>query len=324
MKAKLDWFLGGLVVAVVLASVYPQVGARSGILHPEVTNKLGVALIFFLHGIGLSFQSLKAGTLHWRLHVLVQSCTFILFPVLGLIAYRWGGALFGADLRLGIFFLCALPSTVSSSVAMTAAARGNVAAALFNATISSLLGVVLTPLWVSAVTSTASRGIPLGSVVLDLCRWLVLPLILGQLVRPVLAGWAKRNKSSIHVVDRLTILFLVYTSFCDSVLGGVWTSHGIGMLVSVLIVSAVLFSAVMLASSLGSRALHFSAEDRVAAMFCASKKSMATGVPMAQLMFANSAVLGLVVLPILIYHSFQLVVAGVLAARWSRRVDPVP
>lgn len=322
MKLKIDWFLGGLVGAVLFASVYPHLGARSGPLHPELTNKLGVALIFFLHGTGLSFQSLKAGTLHWRLHVLVQSCTFLVFPLLGLVAYRWGGHWFGSDLRMGVFFLCALPSTVSSSVAMTAAARGNVAAALFNATISSLLGVVLTPLWVSVVTSTASKGIPLGSVVMDLCRWLVLPLVLGQLLRPLLSGWAHRNKSRIHVVDRVTILFLVYTSFCDSVLVGVWTSHGFGTLGAVLIVSALLFFVVMGVSSLGAKALNFPEEDRIAAMFCASKKSMATGVPMAQLMFTDAATLGLVVLPILMYHSFQLIVAGVLASRWSRRVSP--
>lgn len=323
MKRRVDGFLLGLVAAVVLASVYPSLGARDGILHPAFTNKLSVALIFFLHGIGLSFKALKAGTLHWRLHLLVQSCTFVLFPVLGLIAYRWGGPWIPQDLRIGVFFLCALPSTVSSSVAMTAAARGNVAAALFNATASSLLGVVFTPLWVSAVTSAAGAGVSVGKVILDLCCWLVLPLILGQAVRPILAGWALRNKSRIHVVDRATILFLVYTSFCDSVLGGVWTTHGLDTLAVVLVLSAFLFFVVMAFSSAVSRALHFTKEDRIAAMFCASKKSMATGVPMAQLMFGQGPALGMVVLPILIYHSFQLVVAGVLASRWSRRADVI-
>jgi len=319
MKRRVDGFLLGLVGAVVLASVYPKLGAQEGILHPALTNKLSVALIFFLHGIGLSFKALKAGTLHWRLHLLVQCCTFVLFPLLGLMIYHWGGTTMPQDLRIGVFFLCALPSTVSSSVAMTAAARGNVAAALFNATISSLLGVVLTPLWVSAVTSASGAGVDVGKVVMDLCRWLVLPLILGQVVRPVLSGWAARNKSRIHLVDRATILFLVYTSFCDSVLGGVWTTHGFGTLAVVLVLSAFLFFAVMAASSGVSRALRFPDEDRIAAMFCASKKSMATGVPMAQLMFGRGPALGMVVLPILIYHSFQLVVAGVLASRWSRR-----
>lgn len=324
MKRRIDWFLLGLIAAVVLASVYPELGAREGVLHPAFTNKVGVALIFFLHGSGLSFKALKAGTLHWRLHLLVQCCTFVLFPMLGLAAFFWGGHWIPEDLRVGVFFLCALPSTVSSSVAMTAAAQGNVPAALFNATVSSLLGVVLTPLWVSAITSVTGAEIDLGKVVADLCVWLVLPLILGQVLRPLLAGWAARNKSRIHLVDRATILFLVYTSFCDSVLAGVWTSHGVDTLAVVLALSAVLFFVVMFVSNTAARALGFPAEDRIAAMFCASKKSMATGVPMAQLMFGHGGALGLVVLPILIYHSFQLVVAGVLASRWSQRPTTNP
>lgn len=321
-KLKIDGFLLSLALAVVAATVYPKLGARQGPLHPELTNKLGVALIFFLHGIGLSFQALKAGTMHWRLHLIVQSCTFVVFPLLGLAIYLVSSRWIGPDLRLGLYFLCALPSTVSSSVAMTAAAKGNVAAALFNATISSLLGVVLTPAWMGLITSAAGTSIDFTGVVVDLCRWLVLPLILGQAARPLLANWAKQNKSRIHLVDRGTILFLVYTSFCDSVLGGVWSSHGIGTLAGVLAVSAFLFFAVLWISSGVARAFGFSEEDRIAAVFCASKKSMATGVPMAQLMFGHSPALGLFVLPILLYHSFQLVVAGMLAGRWGRRAAP--
>lgn len=321
MRLKVDWFLAGLVTAVVAASVYPHLGAREGVLHPELTNKLGVALIFLLHGIGLSFDALKAGTLHWRLHLLVQSCTFVLFPLLGLALYAALAGAVGHDLRVGIFFLCALPSTVSSSVAMTAAARGNVAAALFNATISSLLGVVLTPLWVSAVTGTGEGGSSLGSVVLDLCRWLVLPLAIGQALRPWLGRWVQRHKAGVHAVDRLTILFLVYTSFCDSVLEGVWSSHGLGTLTFLVLLSAGLFAIVMVVSAWAGRRLGFDAADRIATMFCASKKSMATGVPMAQLMFGGGPLLGLVVLPVLIYHALQLVLAGMLASRWSRRPD---
>ncbi|PTY06521.1 bile acid:sodium symporter [Opitutaceae bacterium EW11] len=319
MKLKFDWFLLGLVAAVVAASVYPHLGAREGILHPELTNKLGVALIFLLHGIGLSFQALKAGTLHWRLHLLVQCCTFVLFPLLGGALYLGLSGSVERDLRIGIFFLCALPSTVSSSVAMTAAARGNVAAALFNATISSLLGVVITPLWVSAVTAAGETGSSLGGVVLDLCRWLVLPLVIGQLLRPWLATWVNRHKSGVHVVDRMTILFLVYTSFCDSVLEGVWSSHGARTILFLVVLSAALFAVVMVVSAAIGRRLGFDSADRIAAMFCASKKSMATGVPMAQLMFGGGAILGMVVLPVLIYHALQLVLAGILAARWSRR-----
>lgn len=320
MKKFFDWFLGALLAAVLLASLYPKIGARGGPLHPEITNKLGVALIFFLHGTGLSFHALRAGTLHWRLHLVVQLCTFAVFPALGAMIFWVGQSWLEPDLRLGVYFLCALPSTVSSSVAMTAAAKGNVPAALFNATISSLLGVVLTPLWVGLVTRGGSTPIAFGPVVLDLCRWLVLPLVIGQLVRPVLGSWAHRNKSRINVVDRCTIVFLVYSSFCDSVKEGVWSSNGVSTLLLLAATSATLFAGVMIISGGLGKLFGFSEEDRISTMFCASKKSLATGIPMAQLMFAHSTSLGLIVLPILIYHSLQLIVAGVLAGRWSHRV----
>jgi solute carrier family 10 (sodium/bile acid cotransporter), member 7 len=318
MKLKFDGFLLSLIGVLVLAALYPPLGAKSGILYPQLTNKIGVALIFLLHGIGLSFAALKAGTLHWRLHLLVQTCTFLLFPVLGLALFFGAAAWLSPELRLGLFFLCALPSTVSSSVALTAAAGGNVAAALFNATISSLIGVVVTPLWMSGVAASAGVAPDLWSVVVDLCLWLVLPLAVGQALRPLLGEWAKRNRARIHLVDRGTILFLVYTTFCDSFLEGVWSSHGFGTVIVTVAINAALFSCVMIVSGGVGRALGFSRQDRIATMFCASKKSMATGVPMAQLMFAQSAVLGVVVLPLLIYHTMQLVLAGMLAARWSR------
>ncbi len=319
MKLKFDWFLWALLGAVGLAIVLPGPGGRDGVLHPQLTNKIGVAVIFFLHGVGLSFQALKAGTLHWRLHLLVQSCTFVLFPLLGAAIYFLGRGWLGPDLALGVFFLCALPSTVSSSVAITAAAKGNVPAALFNATISSVLGVVLTPLWVGWV-STAAAGTPgLGEVIVDLARWLLLPLIAGQALRPVFSGWASRNKSRIHLVDRASILFLVYTSFADSVLQGVWSQHSVGTLLAVAVLGLLLFTGVMLISGTLARALGFAWEDQIAVMFCGSKKSMATGVPMAQVMFAASPALGLLILPLLLYHTLQLVLAGTLAARWGRR-----
>src|SRR5882724_7920133 len=245
MKFKPDWFLLGMVAATALAWAFPAPGAGGGWLHPEILTKAGIALIFFLHGLALSFDALKAGTLRWPLHLLVQSSTFLLFPLLGLALNAALGGHVSAELRLGLFFLCALPSTVSSSVALTAAARGNVAAAVFNATLSSLLGVVLTPLWLSLVVGASGNALPFGSVVLDLMLWLVLPLFVGQGLRPLLGGLAARHKRQINVVDRLTILLLVYTSFCDSVKGGVWSSGAVPLAVS------AAASVLLLATALG-------------------------------------------------------------------------
>jgi sodium/bile acid cotransporter 7 len=318
MKFKPDWFLLGMFVATGLAWAFPSAGAAGGWMHPELLTKAGVALIFFLHGVALSFAALKAGALNWRLHLLVQSCTFALFPLLGLGLNALFGGHLPPDLNLGLFYLCALPSTVSSSVAMTAAARGNVAGAVFNATLSSLLGVLLTPLWVALVMKTSGQSQPLGPVIFDLVRWLVLPLVVGQLVRPWLGAWVTRHKAGVNVVDRVTILLLVYTSFCDSFRQGVWSGNGVGQIVLVAFLSLAIFTLVMWLVRTTAKALAFSRGDMIAAMLCGSKKTLASGVPMAKLIFGAHPGIGLILLPIMIYHPLQLVICGVLAQRWGQ------
>ena len=321
MKFKPDWFLLGMIFATFLAWAFPDPGAAGGWMHPELVTKLGVALIFFLHGLVLSFAALRAGALNWRLHLLVQGCTFLLFPLIGLALNAALGGHIASELSLGLFFLCALPSTVSSSIAMTATARGNIAGAVFNATLSSLIGIVLTPLWVAWAMKTTGEPQPILPVVIDLLRWLVLPLALGQVLRPLIGQWALRHKARISLVDRCTILMLVYTSFCDSFKQGVWTGHGAAQLVAITLVCTALFALVMFITSSSSRALGFNREDRIAAIFCGSKKTLASGVPMAKLIFGAHPGIGLILLPIMIYHPLQLVVCGLLAQRWGKQAD---
>jgi sodium/bile acid cotransporter 7 len=324
MKAKKgpDWFLMGMVIAVVLAYLFPDPGAEGGFLHPELLTKAGVALIFFLNGLSLSFEALKAGTLRWPVHLVVQAGTFLLFPVLGFLFLALPLPGISDDLKLGFFYLCALPSTVSSSVAMTAAARGSVPVAVFNASLSSLIGVVLTPLWVSlAMKSGSHQALPFGKVILDLVEWLVLPLVIGQLCRPKLGDWAARNKKRIQTVDRLTILLLVYTSFCDSMKWGVWSKQGSLTLVVSLLGSGFLFVVVFAVMSAVCDALKFPIPDRIAAIFCGSKKSLASGVPMARLIFGSDPRLSLILLPIMLYHPLQLLICSVLASRWAERKE---
>lgn len=318
MKFKFDWFLWGMIIAVALAWVFPGPGAQGGWLHPELVNKLGVALIFFLNGVALSFAALKEGTLRWPLHLVVQATTFLLFPLIGWAAIgpvTWAA---GANLALGFFFLCALPSTVSSSVAMTAAAKGNVPAAVFNATLSSLIGVFLTPFWVSLVLGRGQGvAMDLGDVILDLVLWLLLPLLLGQLARPWLGDWAKRHKAALNYVDRGTILFIIYTSFCDSVVGGLWQGQGLWVIVGAVVGSALLFAIVFGLVNAACLRFGFTLPDRVAAVFCGSKKTIASGVPMAQLIFAGDPRLGVLLLPLMIYHPLQLIICGALANHWA-------
>jgi solute carrier family 10 (sodium/bile acid cotransporter), member 7 len=319
MKFKPDWFLLGMIAATVLAWALPNPGASGGWMHPELVTKAGVALIFFLHGLLLSFAAFQAGALNWRLHLLVQSCTFLVFPLIGLALNAALSGRISFELALGLFFLCALPSTVSSSVAMTAAAHGNVAGAVFNATLSSLIGIVLTPLWVAWVMKTTGEAPAIMPVILDLLKWLVLPLAVGQALRPWLGSWAHRHKGGVGVVDRLAILLLVYTSFCDSFKQGVWTGNSGGQLLVISVVCVALFTFVMMLTAAASRGFGFTREDRIAAMFCGSKKTLASGVPMAKLIFGAHPALGIILLPIMIYHPLQLIICGVLAQRWGKQ-----
>ena len=321
MKLKLDWFLLSMAATVLLAWAAPDPGSSGGWLHADILTKIGVALIFFLHGLLLSFASLKEGTMRWPVHLVVQSTTFLIFPLLGLGLLAIPGFLSAPGLRLGVFFLCALPSTVSSSVALTAAARGNVPVAVFNATLSNLIGVVLTPLWIGLLVTATGQGLPLGKVILDLVCWLVLPLAVGQLLRPWFGVWAQQNKKSVNRVDRGVILFLVYASFCDSMQRGIWTENGWGHIALLVALSFAFFFTVMFLLQGLSRLLYFSKADEIATIFCGSKKTLAAGIPMAQLIFGSDPMLGLILLPIIIYHPLQLIVCSVLANRWARRPE---
>jgi sodium/bile acid cotransporter 7 len=208
---------------------------------------------------------------------------------------------------------------------MTTLARGNVAGAVFNATVSSLLGMLITPLLVSVWLHTSGQGLSLQRQLLDVAEQLLLPFIAGQLLRPLLAGWVTRNKNVTGKVDRAVILLIVYNSFCDSTKAGLWSNYGILTLLQTLLLAGGLLAIVLTATTFISQRFGFSIEDEITAVFCGSKKSLATGVPMAKLLFGGSAAgasaLGLIVLPIMFYHQLQLLVCSVIARRYAQRLD---
>lgn len=315
-----DRFLLGMLLAVGLAGLTPQFGRSGGTLHLDAVSNAGIFTVFFLHGIALSMQSLRAGLLNWRLHTLVQAHTFLVFPLLWLALDALFGAWVPQGLMLGFWYLCALPSTISSSVAMTALGRGNVPGAIFNATLSSLLGIVLTPLLVSLMVAHGGEGgRGPGEAILNIAGLLLAPFVLGQLLRPWLGAWFAERKRWTGLIDRGVILMLVYGSFCDATAGGLWSDYGAGVLATAFAGSALLLAIVLGLSRRAARLFGFSVEDEVAAVFCGSKKTLASGMPMAKLLFGASPALGLVVLPILLYHPLQLFVCSVMAERYAAR-----
>lgn len=314
-----DWFLCGMVLATVLAYFFPHFGATGGGMHAEYVINIGVFVVFFLHGVNLSSEQVVKGLKNWRLHLMIQAFTFVVFPVIWLVCDLTLGSHTPALLMLGFFYLCALPSTISSSVALTGTAGGNVPAAILNASLSSVLGIFITPWLVSLVMGTGEGGIDLSSTLLNLCAILLLPLVLGQLMRPLLGKFFSRHKKYTNLIDKVVILLLVYAAFCNSMLSGLWENQGVGVLLTAFVGVAVLLAVILVMTTSTARLLKFDHGDKVAAVFCATKKSLAAGAPMAALIFGNHPGLGMILLPIMIYHPLQLIVCSVIAENYANR-----
>ena len=311
-----DNFTFALVSTVVLASLLPASGGGAVFFGRLTTFAIG--LLFFLHGAKLSREAILAGITHWRLHLLVFACTFILFPVLGLALKPVLLPLVTPELYTGILFLCVLPATVQSAIAFTSMARGNVPAAVCSASASTLLGVFITPLLVNlVVVQHASAGASLDSIGRILLQ-LMAPFVAGHLLRPLIGGWIKRRASILTYVDRGSILLVVYTAFSAAVIEGLWKQVPIGALAGLLLVCGVLLALALVSTTWLARKLGFDKADEITIVFCGSKKSLASGIPMAQVLFAAHTV-GAIVLPLMLFHQMQLMVCAYLAQRYARR-----
>jgi sodium/bile acid cotransporter 7 len=315
-RLRVDSFLLLIALTVGLAAVLPARGVAADGFSSLTTVAIGV--LFFLYGVRLSTREALAGLRHWRLHGLVVAATFVLFPLLGLAVQAIPGWVLPRSLALGVLFLCCLPSTVQSSIAFTSVARGNVPAAICAASLSNLVGILVTPVLVGMLMSV--HGGVSGQAVGDVALQLLAPFLLGQLTRRWLAGWVSRQRAMLAVVDRGSILLVVYTAFSEAVVGGLWHRLGLGSLGVLVAVDTVLLGVVLAVTWLVPRWLGFSRADRITVQFCGSKKSLASGLPMAGVLLAGQGV-GLLVLPLMLFHQIQLMVCAWLAARYARTAD---
>lgn len=311
-----DRFTIALLGTVILASLLPCRGEAAHIL--AIATILAIALLFFLHGAKLSREAVIAGITHWRLHLLVLACTFVLFPLIGLAARPLTVALVGVPLAMGLMFLCTLPSTVQSSIAFTSIARGNVPAAVCAASASSLIGIFLTPLLAGLlVHAGADATAAPGNAIRDITLQLFVPFVAGQIARPWIGGFIARHRTLTGIVDRGSILLVVYTAFSAAVVEGLWRQVNATTLLALLLLCGALLAVALFAThELGLR-LGFSREDQITILFCGSKKSLASGVPMANVLFTPATV-GMIVLPLMLFHQVQLMVCAVLAQRYAR------
>lgn len=315
-----DNFTLMLITVVIIASFLPATG-QVAVGFGWLTN-IAIALLFFLHGAKLSRESIIAGAGHWRLHLLVFGLTFVLFPLLGLALKPVLSPLIGKDLYMGILYLCALPATVQSAIAFTSLARGNIPAAICSAAASSLFGIFLTPLLVTLLLNVHGEGGSTLDAIVKISVQLLLPFIAGQIMRRWIGAWVGRNKNWLKFVDQGSILLVVYGAFSEAVNEGIWQKTPIWDLAGLVVVCCLLLTLVLVAATLLSKLFGFNQEDRITILFCGSKKSLATGVPMAQVLFAGSTI-GLLILPLMLFHQIQLMVCAVVAQRYAKRAEPV-
>ncbi|ELV8681483.1 bile acid:sodium symporter [Vibrio fluvialis] len=320
-KLKKEWFLVGMVVAIALATVTSELGRSGGVIHLEQLTGVGIAIVFFLHGLGLSPQAIKAGLTNWRLHVYIQMATFVVYPILWVIFGEAFLAYMPSALAFGFCYLLVLPSTISSSVAMTSVGKGNVPGAIFNASLSSILGVFITPLLIQLFMGFEGVQLDLLDSVISISKLLLLPMIAGQIMRPYLVAWVDRHKAVVNKVDKYVILLIVYNAFCDSVVNGIWSEFSVGLLATSIIICTVILLVMVHLIQWGARRTKFTLPDEVAAVFCGTKKTLAAGIPMAKVIFGADPSLGMILLPIMLYHPIQIFYCAVLANRYARQSE---
>ncbi len=317
--ARADRFTTGIILSVLLGLALPcSGGVAAGF--DWVTNA-AIVLLFFLYGVKLSRQSVIDGLLHWRLQLMVFALTFVLFPLAVPLLRPVLEPLVGGALFMGLLYVACLPSTVQSSIAFTSVAGGNVPAAVCSASVSSLLGVFLTPLLVSlifAADASGGLGADVGmDTVLKVCTQILLPFILGQFAQRWLGAWVRGHRTLIGWNDQVTIWLVVYTSFSKATVSGYWGQLGWGQLGGLIIASLIVLALVQVVAYAGSRLLGFSREDRITIVFCGSKKSLAVGAPMMMAIFGTLD--NNLLLPLMVFHQVQLMACAQLARIWRQK-----
>ncbi|HTE27152.1 bile acid:sodium symporter family protein [Flavitalea sp.] len=320
-KGGLDGFVIALLLMIVVGWLWPQGSMEYNGFSLSQFAGYGVSLIFFFYGLKLDQVKLKAGLRHWKLHMVVQLSTFLLFPVI-ILCTRWifDKANYG-DIWLAVFFLAALPSTVSSSVVMVSIARGNLVAAIFNASISSLIGIFITPLWLNLVLDADNIGTGTGDTIIKLVIQVLIPVIAGLLLNKHWGAFAEKHKKYFKYFDQFIILLIVYTSFAESFLNKRFENFNLLTLVVLTASMIGLFFIVYFIIRYVCGLLGFNKEDTITAVFCGSKKSLVHGTVMSKVLFSASPLLGVILLPLMIYHAAQLVIASIIARGFNQRPD---
>lgn len=316
-RVGINGFLLGLFAAILLAYLFPFAGSSESPVPWKPITDVGIALVFFFYGVKLNPEQLKAGLSNWKLHVLIQLCTFLLFPVVVLVLMEFTPWI-DPDFQLGISYLSTLPSTVSASVVMVSIAGGNLPGAIFNASISSLIGVVITPIWMGIIADTSQIEMDFVSTFGELSLKVLFPVILGILLHNFLFPKIEHHLPKLKYLDQTVIMMIVFTSFAQSFSQEIFSPYSVATLLKVGVTMLGLFFLIWGLVEVLARILGFSWEDRVTALFCGSKKSLVQGVVIGKIIFPDPALFGLVLLPVMLYHIQQLIAGSVIAGYFGR------
>ena len=319
MKFKPDSFVVAILTVILLAWFFPQWGLPQSGIPLDRIGSTGVSLIFFFYGLRLSPDKLKAGLSNWHLHLIVQLSTFLLFPMLVLLLYPFMQSAGHAGIWLALLFLAALPSTVSSSVVMVSVAKGNLPAAIFNASISGLIGIAVTPLWMGLFMQQQTGHYDLSSIYTQLLLEILLPVVLGVLLQRFGGQLAIRYHRQLSLFDKSVILLIIYKSFAESFAGDLYAQVAWLDFALIAVVVLALFYGVYALIGVACKRLHFSIEDQITAQFCGTKKSLVHGTVFSKILFAQAGTTGLMLLPLMLFHAFQILVISVYAARLGKR-----
>lgn len=316
-------FLVGVLVATLLAALLPQGAGEGSWLFPAYTTKIGVFIIFLLQGLILPTEELRRGLLQWKVHAFVQGYIFIVMPFLAWLLTLVFGSFLSPALAFGWLFLGIVPCTISTSVVYSTKSGGSTIVALFNTSVANVLGIFIVPAFFVWWTGASGDGVPLGEMLLRIMLLLLLPLLLGQGLRPFLREFINRHKRLPGKITPYIIYYIIYLSFAKAVLNRFWEQQP-PVALAITILGTVLLAAVSWGlCAVVLRALPFAKEDKLAAFFCSTQKTVAAGVPMAQSLLAfHEWDAGVVLLPLLLYSLLQLGLGGVIVGKLEAKNLP--
>lgn len=321
MNIKIDKFVLSIVGIIIIAYFFPQWGMENSNVPINTISTIGISLIFFFYGLKLSPKKMKEGLKNWKLHVLVQASTFLIFPLLVLVFRPFIQNEEQETIWLAFFFLAALPSTVSSSVVMVSMAKGNIPAAIFNASISGIIGIALTPLWMGFFVDSAQTDFDFTEIYIKLIVQIILPVVLGLILQRYLGGFAQKHSSKLTLFDKSIILLIIYKSFAESFSENIFSSVSLLDLLLLFIAVLVLFTIAFFLTGLIARKMQLNKEDEITAQFCGTKKSLVHGTVFSKIIFGKMASIGIILLPLMLFHASQILIISIVASKLAKRKE---